>query len=159
MTDVFRAAPRDGDSAWVRQAAAGTGFFSPAEVDVAVELVDDWIAKGARSDYRFVFLESDGVRSGYACYGPIACTVSSHDLYWIVVHPDFQRFGLGRKIMAEVEARVRTEGGTRIYADTSGRPQYQPTRSFYDRSGFQVAARLTDFYAPGDDKVVYVRIL
>ncbi len=159
MTDAYRVAPREGDSPWVRQAAAATGFFSPAEVEVAVELVDDWIAKGSRSDYRFLFLESDGMRSGYACYGPIACTISSHDLYWIVVHPDFQRFGLGRKIMAEVESRVRAEGGTRIYADTSGRPQYEPTRSFYERSGFEVAARLTDFYAPGDDKVIYVRKL
>ena len=33
---------------------------------------------------------------GYACYGPIACTVASYDLYWIAVDPQFQRHGIGQ---------------------------------------------------------------
>jgi ribosomal protein S18 acetylase RimI-like enzyme len=46
-----------------------------------------------------------------------------------------------------------------MYAETSGRPQYEPTRAFYERMGYQVAARLKDFYAPGDDKVIFARRL
>ena len=46
-----------------------------------------------------------------------------------------------------------------MYLDTSGRAQYAPTRAFYERKGYRVAARLEDFFAPGDDKVIYVRTL
>jgi hypothetical protein len=46
-----------------------------------------------------------------------------------------------------------------MYLDTSGRAQYAPTRAFYEHKGYGVAARLEDFFAPGDDKVIYVRAL
>ena len=109
------------------------------------------------SGYHFVFAEQGDDVAGYACYGPIACTVASFDLYWIAVDPQFQRHGIGRLLMAAVESRVAEAGGQRIYIDTSGKPQYSPTRAFYERSGFRCDAQLADFYAPGDDRVIYVK--
>ena len=149
--------PSDCDA--VRAIVEGTGFFRPDEVDVAVELVDERLAKGPESGYLFVFAEIDGEPAGYACYGPIACTTASYDLYWIAVAPRWQRGGLGRRLLAEVERLVAAAGGERIYIDTSGKPQYAPTRGFYERNGYQIAARLADFYAPGDDRVICVKIL
>lgn len=32
---------------------------------------------------------------------------------------------------------------------------YAPTRKFYTSLGYAEEARLADFYAPGDDKVIY----
>ena len=49
--------------------------------------------------------------------------------------------------------------GTALYAETSGRLQYAPTRSFYRRCGYREAAVFADFYAPGDDKVVFEKHL
>ena len=46
-------------------------------------------------------------------------------------------------------------GGRRVYVETSGRAQYEPTRRFYEACGYAREAVLTDFYAPGDDKVIY----
>jgi GNAT superfamily N-acetyltransferase len=134
-----------------------TAFFRPDEVDVAVELVDERLSRGEASGYHFLFAEVDGEVVGYACYGPIACTVGSFDLYWIAVDPRSQRGGIGRLLAAAVESRVVQTGGRRIYIDTSGKPQYAPTRAFYERCGFQCEARLVDFYAPGDDRVIYVK--
>ena len=37
------------------------------------------------------------------------------------------------------------------------RPPYAPTRGFYLRCGYYQAALLKDFYAPGDDKVIYAK--
>ena len=115
---------------------------------MAVELVDERLAKGAASDYQFVFAERDGEVVGYACYGPIACTVSSYDLYWVAVDPRVQRQGLGRRLVSEMETLVRQAGGSRVYLDTSSRDQYASTRAFYAAGGYQCAARLVDFYAP-----------
>ena len=50
-------------------------------------------------------------------------------------------------------------GGTRLYAETSSRDQYEPTRAFYLRRGYTVAARLPEFYGSGDDKLVYSKLI
>jgi D-alanine-D-alanine ligase len=136
-----------------------TGFFRSDEVAIAVELVDESLGRGSASGYQFVFAETGEVVVGYACYGPIACTMASFDLYWIAIEPQFQRRGIGRQLMAAVESRVADAGGERIYIDTSSKSQYAPTRAFYERSGFQRDARLADFYAPGDDRVIYVKVI
>jgi hypothetical protein len=46
-----------------------------------------------------------------------------------------------------------------MFAETSGRPQYAPTRACYERLGYRLSALLKDFYAPGDYKVIYSRRL
>ncbi len=147
------------DSDAVRTLVTRTGFFHADEIDIAVELVDEHLAHGAASGYYFVFVEIANELAGYACYGPIPCTKTAFDLYWIAVEPNYQRHGLGRLLVSEVEKRIASVGGDRIYIDTSGRPDYAPTRAFYERSGFHRAAELADFYAPGDDRVTYAKLL
>jgi ribosomal protein S18 acetylase RimI-like enzyme len=143
----------------VRRLTAGTGFFSPDEVDVAVELVDERLNKGIGSGYHFVFINNHGTTLGYACYGPIACTVGSFDLYWIVVDPQCQRQGIGQSLLSDVERLIRSQGGRHIYIETSNRGQYAPTRRFYERCHYECVAILPDFYHDGDDKVIYRRKL
>ncbi|HNP34257.1 MAG TPA: GNAT family N-acetyltransferase [Woeseiaceae bacterium] len=152
----------EADCEAIRGLVAATGFFSAEEVEIAVELVAETVAGGKESDYRFVVLDSDeqdGTITAYACYGRIPLTQASFDLYWIAVAPDAQRSGLGRETLQQAEAAAREEGATTMYVDTSGRDQYRPTRSFYERAGYSVAARFTDFYAPGDDKIIYSKRL
>jgi GNAT superfamily N-acetyltransferase len=160
VSDIsFRYAPVPEDCAVVRAIVASTGFFNPAEVGIAVELVEERLARGQRCGYFFVFAERGGEVPGYACYGPIDGTEGSFDLYWIAVGDGRRGHGLGRALMEETERVVRAAGGRRVYAETSGRDQYEPTRRFYERLGFVAEARLRDFYAPGDDKVFYVKAL
>jgi GNAT superfamily N-acetyltransferase len=143
----------------VRAIVERTGFFRSDEVDVAVELVDERLSRGVASGYQFLFAECNETIAGYACYGPIACTVASYDLYWIAVEPRFQRHGIGQQLVSAVRSKVADARGERIYVDTSGRPQYAATRSFYERCGFHCDARLVDFYAPGDDRIIYAQRL
>jgi D-alanine-D-alanine ligase len=151
---VFRYAPCPQDIQDIQAIVEATGFFHPYEVDVAVELVEDRLAKGDASDYYFVFLEQKGRLAGYVCYGPIPCTAHSFDMYWIAVHPDFQNQGLGRILNDETERLVSQMGGQRIYIETSQSAAYEPTRAFYHRLGYRFEAVLEDFYAPGDGKVI-----
>ena len=155
----YREGLQPGDREAVRAVVAATGFFSEAEVAIAVELVDERLARGPGSGYEFLFAEADGGTLGYTCYGPIAGTTASWDLYWIVVAPARQGRGHGRALLARTEALIRAAGGRQLYADTSSRPQYVPTRDFYERSGFLRAATLPDFYGPGDGKVIYCKRL
>jgi len=155
----WRSEPHQGDIAAVRDIVASSGFFNAEEIDVAMELVQERLGRGAASGYHFIFAEADGKMVGYACYGPIAGTHSSFDLYWVAVHQSGRRGGLGREIMARAEAAIAQAGGTRIYVETSSRPQYEPTRNFYLRIGYRQDALLADFYGPGDGKVIYVKVL
>jgi GNAT superfamily N-acetyltransferase len=155
----FRDTLAESDGEAVRSLISRTGFFRADEIDVAVELIDERAARGAASGYEFLFAEAEGELIGYACFGPIACTIGSYDLFWIAVDPRFQRHGVGRMILRGVESQVAKGGGRRIYIDTSGQAKYVPTRAFYERSGYQLAALLADFYAPGDDRVIYVKAI
>ena len=152
---TFRYDVTPSDPAALRALVKSTGVFSRVEEDVAVELVEERLAKGRASGYHFVFAEQDGRMYGYACYGPIALTIGSYDLYWIAVDRSTQGQGLGRLLLDKVEELVRQEGGRRIYIETSTRPPYTPTRAFYVRCGYPLAAVLEDFYAPGDGKAIY----
>jgi len=152
----MRDEPRPGDRDAIRAVVASTGFFHDFEIDVAVELVDERLAKGEASGYFFVFADApDGELLGYSCYGPIACTEGSYDLFWIAVQASQRGKGLGRRLMAETATRIRERGGRHIYIETSGRDQYAPTRAFYERCGCTLVATLPDFYAVNDPKLVY----
>jgi D-alanine-D-alanine ligase len=153
--EIVTIADRDGFETILQ----GTGFFSEAEVAIALELVDAFLAEGTKSGYHFLVCEQDGELLGFSCYGPIPGTASSFDLYWIAVHRRHQRKRLGNVILAETEARIRALGGTRVYAETSGRDLYHPTRSFYDGNGFAQEARIKNYYGPGDDQVLYGKVL
>jgi len=139
--------------------AESTEFFRPDEVDIAVELVDAFVANGEASGYEFRFAEQNGWVVGYICYGLIGCTLGSYDIYWIVVDRQSQGKGIGRLLLQEAEQDLVSRHARLVYIETSNKPQYEPTRQFYQRCGYNVAAVMKDFYDDGDDKVVLVRDL
>ena len=156
---VFRCDVQADDRDRLRTIVASTGVFSPVEVDVAVELVDERLERGPESGYHFVFAEHEGRAVGYTCYGQIPLTTSSFDLYWIAVDKTFHGQKIGRALLEKSEELIRQAGGRQVYIETSNRHHYAPTRGFYLRCGYQQAALLRDFYAPGDDKVIYAKSL
>ena len=155
----WRSAVMADDVGRVRSLVASTGFFNPTEVEIAAELVTERLTKGIRSGYHFVLAERGSSLVAYACYGPIIGTQGSFELYWIAVLPDVQRRGLGALVYARAEAAMQKAGAKSIYADTSSSDRYASTRGFYQCMGFREEARLADFYAPGDGKIVYVKVL
>lgn len=139
----------------VRDIITSTNFFQDHEIPVAVELVEERLEKGLESGYHFIFASIVGKTIAYACYGEIPCTKGSYDLYWIVTHNDYRGKGIGKALMAEVEKQIMGSGGRVIYIETSSKPQYKPTRLFYENYGCVTEAVLKDFYDYGDDKIIY----
>lgn len=153
----LRTSLHENDAALVRRMTQATGFFSQSEIEVAVELVEVARSEGAASGYLFLFAETDGTSCGYTCFGSVPCTAHSFDLYWIVVDSNFQGQGIGKQLLMRTERIISKAGGRGVYAETSSRAQYRPTRSFYRHTGFAQVARLKDFYAPGDSKIIYCK--
>jgi ribosomal protein S18 acetylase RimI-like enzyme len=136
---------------------AATGLFGPDEVAIAVELLDEALA--GDDDYRFLGAYAGDELVGYACWGPTPGTTGTFDLYWIVVDPVRQGSGVGTALLQAVEQRLTTDKGRLIVVETSSRPEYAPTRAFYERRGYAEAARLPGYYAPGDDLMIYLKDL
>ena len=155
----FREDVLSGDPVTVRDIVASTGYFHDHEIEVAVELVDERLQKGLPSGYRFLFVEQGGRAVGYCCYGEIACTAGSYDLYWIAVHNDCRSKGIGKVLLQKTEVLIAGLKGRAIWIETSGQKKYATTRDFYLRSGYQEEAVLKDFYGPDDDKFIYVKRL
>ena len=156
---AFRNELNEGDPKRIHDLVQVTGYFSDEEVSVAEELVLERLAKGPESGYHFLLAEQYGRLIAYTCYGMIPCTTGSYDLYWIAVHPDFHRHGIGRRLINKTENSIKEIGGTRIYVDTSQRIQYASTRAFYESCRYRLEIVLADFYAPGDGKAIYCKEL
>ncbi len=153
----FRQEVCDADREAVHALVKGTGFFSAAEVDIAVELVTERLLRGDASGYFFLLAEQAGRLAGYSCFGPIPGSEHSFDLYWIAVENGLRRRGIGKDLLSRSEDVVRRAGGKRMYVDTSSRPQYESTVAFYVGCGYRKEAFLEDFYAPGDGKIILVK--
>jgi len=139
------------------QLTRGTGLFREEEVATAVELLDESLA--GDDDYQFVGAFENEQLVGYACWGPTPGTETTHDLYWIVVDREHQGRGIGTQLLVEVEQRLTTRDARLIVVETSSRPDYEPTRGFYETRGYTRTATIPGYYAPGDDLVIYTKDL
>ena len=154
---VFREEVLPGDAVRVREITTSSGFFYDDEIEIAVELVEERLAKGDRSGYYFLFAVSGGETVGYCTFGPIACTRHSFDLYWIAVDNQWRGGKIGSLLMEKAEQRIASMGGKRIYVETSSRSQYEPTRSFYLKKGYILEAVIKDFYDKEDSKCILTK--
>lgn len=141
----------------LEQLTRGTGLFREEEVATAVELLDESLA--GDDDYRFVGAFEGDQLVGYACWGPTPGTDGTIDLYWIVVDRDRQGHGIGSTLLGEVERKLRADGRRLVVVETSSRPDYVPTRGFYEAKGYTRGATIPAYYAPGDDLVIYTKDL
>ncbi len=148
-----------GDSQEILRFLDASGFFRPDELAIAREVLEEALAKGPCGHYQSFTAELDRRAVGWVCYGPTPCTVGTFDIYWLGVTPDLQGRGLGKALVSHAETLIAESGGRLAIVETSGRKTYDPTRGFYSRMGYRQAANIPNFYAPQDDKVVYIKHL
>lgn len=139
----------------IRQLTTDAGLFESEETQMAALAALATLQK--ENNHQYIFAEINGRIAGYASYGLLPITEGRYMLHWLAVDSIYQGSGLGRALVAEVEKRLAAVGGSRFYAETSGKEGYLPTRRFYEKAGFDCVATYPDFYRDGDDKVVYCR--
>jgi len=131
-------------------------LFRADEVEVALEVFDEAVSGDPANTYSALGAELDSGVVGWICWGPTPCTLGTYDLYWMAVDPEAQGTGIGTTLLLEMERRLA--GVARlIVVETAGRADYGATRAFYRARGYQPTATIPDFYAPGDDQVVFVK--
>ena len=149
---------RHADRADVLEALRASGVFNEEELRVALEVIDAGLDTGLDGDYPLFAADVDGRVRGYVCVGKTPLTHATWHLYWICVHPESQGLGIGQRLQVEAERFVLGRGGERILLETSSTPGYAAARAFYERAGYAVVGRVTDFYRPGDDCIMYCKV-
>ena len=149
----------EADRPAIRRILRRTGLFREEEVAVALEVLDVYLYQEGQRDYQVYVAAVEGRTCGYVCFGLNALTAGTFELYWIAVEPGRQGGGIGTALMDAAEETASLQGGRLIAVETSSRPDYAPTRAFYGRRGYREEARVPDYYAPGDDKVILTRKL
>jgi ribosomal protein S18 acetylase RimI-like enzyme len=145
------------DRSRIEEITRWVGLFRQDEIPVALEVFDEAVRAGAADGpYRMLGAESGGRLVGWICWGPTPCTIATYDLYWMAVDSGNQGGGIGTALLQEMERSLA--GIARlIVIETAGRPDYAATRAFYSARGYSPVATIPDFYAPGDDQVVFVK--
>ena len=136
-----------------------TPEFKPFEVAVAEELIDSYLDDPSGSGYHILVAETDSAVEGYICFGPTPLTQATWDIYWMAVAGEKQGQGIGSALLKSAEEEITKDQGRLSIIETSSTSPYEKTRNFHLSQGYDIAARIPDFYAPGDDKLILVKRL
>ena len=142
------------DKPSIRQILRGTPEFKPSEVAVAEEVIDSYLRDPLSSGYHILVAEGDSTVAGYICYGPTPLTAGTWDLYWEAVAQEKRGQGIGSMLMKAAEKEIVRARGRLAIIETSSTPAYEKTRRFHISHGYEIVARIPDFYAPRDDKFI-----
>ncbi len=135
-----------------------TEMFTPEEIAVAEEQIDIVFDQPEQKDYSELVIEdASGRVAGWMSWGPTPMTQGTYDLYWIAVAREAQGQGLGKVLVRWLEDHVRREKGRLILIETASQTDYESTRQFYLKQDYREAARIRDYYKPGDDRIIYAK--
>ena len=144
----------------IEEILRASGFFYEFEIDIALGLVDEALLNGHEDSGNYwMKITDDREIVAFANYAKDSFSTHSWDLYWIAVHPNLRNNKYGSILLKAIEEDVRTSGGKILWIETSGRPLYASTENFYRKNGYTLQASLKDFYAAGDPKQIYSKVL
>jgi GNAT superfamily N-acetyltransferase len=149
-----------GDTNALIEIARGTGVFKPMEIEALREVIDDYFSTNRNHGHECLTMQDEDSRIiGFAYYAPTAMTEQAWHLYWIAVRAGEQARGLGAQLLGAVEEGIRRHKGRVLFIETSSLPHYEKTRQFYLKKTYEKEAVLRDYYAAGDDMVVFRKVL
>lgn len=113
---------------------------------------------GEGDTHRWIVFDQQRV-DGVAYYVPEQMTDGTWNLLLIAVDPDAHGQGIGSTLLRHVETELAGEDVRILLVETSGVPDFARTRGFYEMLGYDREARIRDYYAAGDDKVIFRKAL
>lgn len=126
-----------------------------------VEMLDDLLGPyfAGEGEAGWLTAHANGAPVGFAYYVPETVTQGAWNVLALAVRPDHQRAGVGSRLMSHVERLLRDSGQRLLLVETSGLPEFASARSFYRREGYEEVARVPEYYAADDDKIIFAKRL
>lgn len=140
-----------GDIASLQEVLDATELF-PSE---ALPEMASGISSGDDSADLWLTCEVHSRAIGFCYAAAEPMTDGAWNMHALAVLPSLHGKGYGGAIVARLEAELRRRNQRILIADTSGAKAFARTRNFYRKSGYREVARIPDFWAAGDDKIVF----
>lgn len=128
-----------------------TGLF-PSEM--LPEMISGFLSENDHDDVWLTYQEDD-TAIGFCYAAPEKLTQGTWNMLAIAVLPSRQGDGVGAALVKELEDMLRKTDNRIVIVDTSGTEAFSQARAFYDKNGYVREARVRDFWAEGDDKVIF----
>lgn len=142
------------------QLARETRMFGDDDLERFVAEMRGHLAGGGDADGA-ALLAADGAEglagAAFCAEEPMADRVAN--LVFLGVRPAARGRGVGRALVAAFEARARAAGARLAVIETASDPMFAPARALYGALGYAPEARLSDFFADGLDKIVFLKRL
>lgn len=132
----------------------GSGLFPSSMLD---GMIDGYL-KGNVDDQYWLTL-SDGSPIAIAHYVPEKMTRGTWNLLLIAVDPSRQHLGHGAALIRHIERALSRLGARILIVETSGLPEFERARAFYKKLGYDLEARVRNFYEAGNDKIIFRKAL
>lgn len=125
------------------------------------ELLDEMIFPyfNNNPDEFWITYIQDNIPIAVAYYAPEKMTSGTYNLFLIAVHPDFQHHNIGTELLGYIESHLKNLGERILIIETSGLPDFNRARDFYLKNHYDKEAMIKDFYASGDDKIIFKKYL
>lgn len=125
------------------------------------EMLPDMLAPSlaGKTEAFWLTCHRDGEAVGLCYTVPEELADGTWNMLALAVRPDLQGKRLGAALVSAAEQRLKDKGQRILIVDTSGTDDFALTRKFYAQNGYEEEARIRDFWADGDDKVIFRKAL
>ncbi len=144
-----------GDIAALQSVLDATMLF-PSEM--LPDMINSFLISDTPDDL-WLSCETEGTVIGLCYAQPEELTEGTWNMRAIAVAPARQGQGAGAAMTTDLEQRLKKMGARVLIVDTSGTEDFAQTRAFYVKNGYDAEARIRDFWAAGDDKVIFRKAL
>lgn len=131
-----------------------TNLF-PAEM--LEEMISPFLLEPDGPEKWLVCEDDSGQVVGFCYYRPEPFAEGTWNLLAIGLRTEKQNRGYGSLLISAVELSLSTERV--LIVETSGLEDFDATRKFYDKCGYDREATIRDYWADGDDKVIFRKSL
>ena len=156
-TTIIRPAKPD-DTDTIMNLAEAIGMFEEEELEVLGGMLGGYFEGSLGEGHSWIVCDDGGI-VGVGYFAPEQYAYGVYNLYFIAVHPKYQGKGYGSAMLNRVEKTLTEKGERLLLVETSGLPNFEMTRKFYHKLGYEEEAKIRDYYKAGDDKIIFRKAL
>lgn len=148
--------PKPEETQTLIEIAEATGIFKPDEAQSLLGSTLSAFHRGELGEnHKIKVFDQESYVVGWSYFAPSQYAEGVWDVWWIGTHPKVHGQGFGQKLLKAVEGDIRSLGGRVIIIETSSLSPLAKARKFYPLMNYKECGRIPNFYANGDDKIIF----
>ncbi|MEM8834780.1 MAG: GNAT family N-acetyltransferase [Planctomycetota bacterium] len=136
-----------------------SGLFEDEQVQALADIIRRHFA--GQSERQEIWVGAfDGREAHGLAYGASEMmTDRVWNLLFVAVRPDQRGSGIGNTLIEAVEERLRRLDTRMVIVETTNGADFVAARGLYTKHGYEQEGTVRDFYAQGQDKITFRKLL